>query len=256
MDKKNMFISGSIGGRNIPNSALEKIDKAIDLQHTMLVGDARGVDAFALEYLRRKQYKNVEVFFVGEESRNSNLCSEWTRNPISVPPEKKYIKDGKYTREAQYLKDDAMSKKADCGVVVWQDVRDNRYGKKEVSKGSLRNIFHMLRDEKPVFLVYLPEGVDGVKLEYLQQFEEAYIGDRICNGAKSLAEAFKKETGYDVKNSPAQFEEWASEQKRKSRSTVDPITNVFYYNMKDDYEADKKSAEDPKEAQGEFNIGC
>jgi hypothetical protein len=28
----------------------------------------------------------------------------------------------------------------------------------------------------------------------LQQFEKAYIGDRICNGVKSLAEAFKKET--------------------------------------------------------------
>jgi hypothetical protein len=130
----NVFVSGSISISKLPNSAVKKIDNIIHRNFTVLVGDANGVDLQVQKYLFRKKYNNVIVYFVGTKIRNN--IGKWKVEEINNV-------DNKKGRELYTLKDIAMAKDADYGLMIWDGL----------SLGTLNNIKEMKNRNKRFYVV-------------------------------------------------------------------------------------------------------
>ena len=117
---RKIFISGSISSKEIPQEVIKSVDDSRKRNYTILIGDAKGIDKNIQDMLKADNYKNVEVYHVGPRPRNLS-DREWTdrRIPVDIANEK-FFKNGSYTREAQMLKDKAMSDDADFGLVIWK----------------------------------------------------------------------------------------------------------------------------------------
>lgn len=171
-----LFISGSISSKEIPQSIINIVDKAKQINHEIIVGDAPGIDKNIQDMLSVDGYMNVSVYHVGMKPRNLSN-PDWKVNRIKVDTEDgKMYKNGKFTRLAQMRKDKAMANDANYGLVIWQDTKINRFGKVEVSKGSLNNIYNLLIQNKKVGLYYVPVPENGVMgFDSLDNFEKVVI---------------------------------------------------------------------------------
>jgi hypothetical protein len=129
-----VFISGSISISELPNSAIRKIDNIIEKNFTIVIGDAKGIDLQVQKYLLKKKYSNVIVYYAGTEIRNN--VGGWNTNNIQNENNKK-------GRELYTLKDMAMAKDSDYGLMIWD-------GK---SKGTLNNILNMKNESKRCFVI-------------------------------------------------------------------------------------------------------
>jgi tRNA(Ile)-lysidine synthase TilS/MesJ len=138
----NVFISGSISIDKLPAPALEKINSVISKNYRILIGDAKGVDSLVQEYLLKKKYDNVIVYFTGENVRNN--AGDWESNKIIADSDKKK------GRELHTVKDKAMAKDADYGLMVWD-------GK---SKGTLGNIKEMKKLNKRFYVILNGKIID------------------------------------------------------------------------------------------------
>ncbi|GAD37363.1 hypothetical protein [Streptococcus anginosus] len=188
-----MFISGSISSKEIPDDVVKSVDESRRKNYTILVGDARGIDKNIQDMLKADNYKNVEVYHVGPSPRNFS-DREWVdkRIPVDIEDEKLF-KNGKYTREAQMLKDKAMSDDADFGLVIWKDTSKNRFGNISVSKGSLNNIYNLLVQNKYVGLFYIPNPEKGImKFNDVVEFEERVIEKLVQKETKDYYYNMKK----------------------------------------------------------------
>lgn len=130
------FIFGTGGfGRSsclsrLPMPVIEKIDALISKNERILVGDCRGVDTLAQEYLKGRGYKNVCVYFSGRLWRNK-IDPEW--DDMQINP-------GNTTGRAFYAaKDIAACSDADIGIAVWDGI----------SQGTSRNIGQFRAEGKP-----------------------------------------------------------------------------------------------------------
>jgi ribosomal protein S13 len=130
----NVFISGSINISKLPNSAIKKIENIISKNFTVLVGDAKGVDLQVQKYLSMKKYNNVIVYFAGKKVRGN--VGKWETKEVSND-------DGKKGRELYTLKDIAMAKDADYGLMIWDGL----------SHGTLNNIKEMKNRNKRFYVV-------------------------------------------------------------------------------------------------------
>lgn len=141
----NVFISGSIGITKLPKRAIEKIENIIKKDYKILIGDARGVDLYVQKYLFKKEYKNVVVYYAGNNLRN-NVGSWETKNIVN------HVEKGKklYT-----LKDIEMANYADYGLMIWD-------GK---SKGTMNNISIMKSQNKKFFVIIGEMIVDEKNIE-------------------------------------------------------------------------------------------
>lgn len=111
-----VIISGSRSISELSKSAIESLDKIIDLNFDILVGDAYGVDYLVQEYLISKSYEKVKVFyslFKGNGKPRNSLFE----NVVGIY--------GNYTD-----RDKAMCVIADYGLAIWD-------GK---SRGTMANI--------------------------------------------------------------------------------------------------------------------
>lgn len=188
-----MFISGSISSKEIPDDVVKSVDDSRKRNYTILIGDAKGIDKSIQDMLKADNYKNVEVYHVGPNPRNLS-DREWIDRRILVDTEnEKFFKNGKYTREAQMIKDKAMSNDADFGLVIWKDTSKNRFGNNSVSKGSLNNIYNLLVQNKYVGLFYIPKPEKGImKFKNIVEFEEQVI--------EKLVQKETKDYYYKMKN--------------------------------------------------------
>jgi len=130
----NIFISGSISVKFLPKIAMTKIDNIIKKNMNILIGDAKGVDLLVQKYLAKKQYNNVTVYFSGEKYRNN--IGNWSTKNIKTNTFRK-------SRELYTLKDEAMSKDSDYGLMIWDGE----------SKGTLNNIQNMKILNKKFFVI-------------------------------------------------------------------------------------------------------
>lgn len=129
-----VFISGSIGIKKLPTSAIKKIDNIISKDITVLVGDAKGVDLSIQKYLMKKNYKDVFVYYAGNTIRNN--VGQWkTKNILPLHNET--------GRELYTLKDELMAKDTDYGLMIWDGE----------SKGTLNNILLMKKLNKQFFVI-------------------------------------------------------------------------------------------------------
>ena len=191
---RKIFISGSISSKEIPKDIIKSVDDCRKKNYTILIGDAPGIDKNIQDMLKADNYKNVEVYHVGPSPRKLS-DRDWIVRRISVDIEnEKFFKNRKYTREAQMLKDKAMSNDADFGLVIWKDTSKNRFGKTSVSKGSLNNIYNLLVQNKYVGLFYIPKPEKGImKFKNIVEFEEQIIEKLVQKETKEYYYKMKKD---------------------------------------------------------------
>lgn len=60
---KTVLISGSRSIKQLPTEAIASINRIIELQFKIIVGDALGVDSLVLKYLKSKNYEQVKVYY-------------------------------------------------------------------------------------------------------------------------------------------------------------------------------------------------
>ena len=189
-----MFISGSIANNTIPDEVIKSVDVSMDKNYVILVGDAKGVDKNIQDLLKINNYSNVNIYHIGNKPRNL-ADKNWKQFKVIIDDSNpKLFKDGKFTRSAQMIKDKRMVSEADFGLVIWQDVSTNRFGNVQVSKGSLNNIYNLLKMGKPVGLYFVPKPDEGIiKLTDLTYFENEVISNMVNVKTKQYYYEMKSE---------------------------------------------------------------
>lgn len=147
-----VFIAGSRKIARLNNVLMERLDKIIKSGHSVLVGDANGVDKIVQKYLFEQKYRDVFVFCVGSICRNN--IGHWEVKNINEPSR---IKNFEYFA----TKDLQMAKEADYGLMIW----DSK------SKGTLNNILNLLKRDKMV-VVYFSTEKKFYNLSSLDEFEK------------------------------------------------------------------------------------
>lgn len=141
---RKVFVSGSSKTQNkespyyrkkLPPEVRDKLDYFMGRKNTILVGDAPGVDTQVQKYLKKKHYKNVEVYGAGDSPRYLANKHWKTHN----------FNNSKYpvgSKEWLAEKDKAMAKDATHGLAV---VIDNGG-----SKATRKNVQRLVKEGKPV----------------------------------------------------------------------------------------------------------
>lgn len=128
-----VFVSGSISIKNLPQIAKIKLDKIMEQNLTVIVGDANGIDSLVQKYLADKTYSNVNVYHSGNYIRNN--IGNWST--VTVPSQN-------LTGRALYtLKDKQMARDADFGMMIWDGQ----------SKGTKANISEMSKLGKHFYVI-------------------------------------------------------------------------------------------------------
>lgn len=120
---KTTFVSGSSKTqdkkspyyhRKLTKNIRRELDAEMKAGNKIIVGDAPGIDRQVQDYLKKKKYKNVEVYSPGKESR---YCADpsWKNHLIDDPKHKPM------SPEWLAKKDKAMAKVADKGIAVILD---------------------------------------------------------------------------------------------------------------------------------------
>ncbi|GHV86205.1 hypothetical protein AGMMS50230_18130 [Spirochaetia bacterium] len=151
-----VFISGSISISKLSKPAVQKIDNIINKNFTILIGDAKGVDLQIQKYLLKKKYNNVIVYYAGTKIRNN--AGSWNTNNIKNENNKK-------GRELYTLKDIAMAKDSDYGLMIWDGE----------SKGTLNNIIIMKNENKRFFVILDGLVVDERNIDTIIKIQNTQI---------------------------------------------------------------------------------
>lgn len=130
---KKVFVGGSRSLSRLNAEVREQLDIFIKDKMTILIGDANGIDKAVQQYLKNREYENIEVFCMQGNCRNN--VGEWKVREIASESSKK-----DYAYYAR--KDQEMAKEAALGLMVW----DGR------SKGSIASVFRLIHNRKPVHL--------------------------------------------------------------------------------------------------------
>jgi hypothetical protein len=135
MIENSVFISGSIAIKTLPQEVKDSIDKIVENQMEILVGDANGIDSLVQDYCFSLGYFNVTIYSISSLPRYS-ASDKFALKTITVPSE---IKGG---RERQQEKDKAMTNDSQYSFVIWD-------GK---SKGSYENVVRAFEQDKKIKL--------------------------------------------------------------------------------------------------------
>ena len=122
---KRVFVSGSSKTqdkesgyyrRKLPKAVRAELDAKMKNGDTILVGDAPGIDRQVQDYLKKKRYKNVEVFSPGYKGPRYNADEKyWLNRKVDVP----WAEEG--SPEWLAGKDKVMAEVADEGIAVILD---------------------------------------------------------------------------------------------------------------------------------------
>jgi hypothetical protein len=132
-----VFIGGSRRISRLNLEVRKRIDRIIEKHLSVVIGDANGADKAVQNYLKSRQYDQVEVFCVEGSCRNN--AGNWPLRPI---PALNARKDFTYYE----TKDKAMADEASLGFMIWD-------GK---SIGTLMNVFRLLSQHKKVVVYAVP----------------------------------------------------------------------------------------------------
>lgn len=134
--KNKVFISGSISIKDIPKNILLTLDKIIEKNLEVLIGDASGIDYEIKRYFKKKEYYNVTIYTIEDNKPRFPVSSQFKIKKVEVDEKDKKQKE----RIRQQYKDIQMTKDSDYSFVIWD-------GK---SKGSYNNIIRSLEQKQPI----------------------------------------------------------------------------------------------------------
>lgn len=130
-----VFIAGSITIKKLDPRAKERIDKIIESNFDVVVGDADGADSAIQSHFFNAGFNRVTVFCTGDTPRNN--IGNWPAKVVTTT-----AKPG--TRAFFTAKDLRMAESADFGLMIW-DAK---------STGTLSNVAELLaRGKKSVIYV-------------------------------------------------------------------------------------------------------
>jgi hypothetical protein len=133
-----VFLGGSRQISRINAEVRKRLDKIIDNDFRVLIGDANGADKAIQHYLHLKGYPNVEVFCAAGACRNN--IGDWKVRSVAT---KSHVRDFSFYA----MKDQEMTKEATVGMMIWD-------GK---SIGTLLNTLRLLTHGKKVVLYATPQ---------------------------------------------------------------------------------------------------
>jgi adenine-specific DNA-methyltransferase len=132
-----VFIGGSRRVSHLSVEVRRGIDRIIEKRLPVVIGDATGADRAVQDYLRGRQYDQVEVFCVEGTCRNN--VGNWPSRLVPAPNDKK---DFSYYE----AKDKVMANEASVGFMIWD-------GK---SIGTLMNVLRLTSQHKKVVMYVTP----------------------------------------------------------------------------------------------------
>lgn len=132
-----VFIGGSRRLSRLNKKVTQTLDRLIEKNLTIIIGDANGADKAVQSYLANKRYRNVIVFCMQNQCRNN--LGDWQSKRIETS-----LRNNGF--EFYAVKDLAMVKETDYGFMLW----DSK------SKGTLNSIVNLLREKKPVIIYFSP----------------------------------------------------------------------------------------------------
>ena len=133
-----IFIGGSRHISCLPSEIKDRLNKIIDNQHCVLVGDANGADKAVQKHFADAAYDKVTVFCTGDNYRNN--LGHWPTHNVEPPRGAKGF-------QFYAAKDREMATKADFGLMIWD-------GK---SPGTLLNVLRLAKAGKISVLYNAPE---------------------------------------------------------------------------------------------------
>ena len=137
---KKIFIGGSRSINRLEAEVTRRIDRMVERELYILVGDANGADKAVQTYLSKRRYPNVIVFFTGGQCRNN--VAAW---PVTSTPAPHHTRDFRFFT----AKDAAMAREADVGLMLWDGQ----------SCGTIVSVARMVAADKPV-VVYVSTRKD------------------------------------------------------------------------------------------------
>lgn len=145
---RSLFVGGSRIGTSadLPETIMRALDWYMQYEVQIHVGDACGADLIFQRYLARANYEEVTVFHSAVRPRNI-VVKHWKTIPVGVD-------SGLTGRALMTLKDVEMVRRSEAGLMLWDPISLNRYGKWQVSKGTLSNCANLVTAGKEV-QVYL-----------------------------------------------------------------------------------------------------
>jgi adenine-specific DNA-methyltransferase len=134
---KTVFVGGSRKISRIGADVKQRLDRMIDGDLLILVGDANGADKAIQTYLHEREYRNVRVFCTGGDCRNN--IGQWPMQRVT-PPHR--------TRDFAFFtaKDAAMADAADAALMLWDGE----------SNGTLVNVARMTARGKLAVIYIAP----------------------------------------------------------------------------------------------------
>lgn len=132
-----IFIGGSRRISRLNAAVQQRIDRIVDQNFSILIGDANGADKAVQRYLQSRNYDKVEVFCVEGTCRNN--LGNWRLRSVKSALD---IKDFDYYA----AKDRLMASEARFGLMIWD-------GK---SLGTLLNVFRLASRHKKAVIYTVP----------------------------------------------------------------------------------------------------
>lgn len=133
-----VFIGGSRRCSRLSRCVVEKLESIRALGHTVLVGDANGVDRLVQQHFAACSYPNVIVFCTNGSWRNN--IGNWRTHDVQVGSQRK-------DRAYYSAKDVEMARQASHGLMIWDGE----------SRGTRANIEKLALEGKPVLVYLSPE---------------------------------------------------------------------------------------------------
>lgn len=146
-----IFIGGSRRVTRLNSLVCARLENVIERGHRVLIGDANGADRAVQQFFADRHYQEVVVYCM--ENRWRNNVGNWPSCSVQGGGQKGF---------AYYsLKDEAMTRDADCGFMLW----DGR------SRGTFMNIRRLVDAGKPT-AVYIAPSQEFINARTRQDLAE------------------------------------------------------------------------------------
>lgn len=162
-----VFFGGSRNLGRLNPAIRTRLRNLITNRHTVLIGDANGVDKAVQSFFAEEGYKNVIVYCMDGECRNN--VGNWHIEPVNSGGRKK---DFAFFA----MKDAKMSLDADYGFMIWDGE----------SKGTLNNVLNLVQQNKQALVYVSP------KREFVQIKSTADVSAIVSNCPSELIEYLNK----------------------------------------------------------------
>jgi hypothetical protein len=147
-----VFFGGSRSLSRLDSAVRTRLRNLITSGHTVLVGDANGMDKAVQSFFAEEGYRDVIVYCMERECRNN--VGSWRVESVSSGGRKKNF--------AYFaMKDARMSLEAEYGFMIWDGE----------SKGTLNNVLSLVEQGKAV-LVYRSPSKEFLQIKSIRELEK------------------------------------------------------------------------------------